>query len=26
VQKYELIIEEGYANIFIDIRIWVSQE
>jgi hypothetical protein len=24
VQKYELIIEEGYANIFIDIRIWVS--
>jgi hypothetical protein len=26
VQKYELIIEEGYANIFIDLRIWVSQQ
>jgi len=24
VQKYELIIEEGYAAIFIDLRIWVS--
>ncbi|KAE9369318.1 hypothetical protein N431DRAFT_510857, partial [Stipitochalara longipes BDJ] len=22
VQKYELLIEEGYANIFIDLRIW----
>ncbi|PMD16726.1 hypothetical protein NA56DRAFT_545259, partial [Hyaloscypha hepaticicola] len=22
IQKYELIIEEGYANIFIDLRIW----
>jgi hypothetical protein len=26
VQKYELIIEEGYARIFVDVRIWVSQE
>lgn len=25
VQKYELMIEEGYAAIFVDIRIWVSQ-
>jgi hypothetical protein len=24
VQKYELMIEQGYAAIFIDIRIWVS--
>lgn len=26
VQKYELIVEEGYAIVFVDLRIWVSQE
>jgi hypothetical protein len=26
IQKYELIIEEGYAKIFIDLRIWVSSD
>ncbi len=26
IQKYELVIEEGYAKIFIDLRLWVSSD